>query len=922
MQLLGPKALLLAAATLEAAIAHTTFTNFYLDGAPQGDGTCVRMSNNIPQATYPIRPVTSQDMACGVNGEKAVARVCPADSGAQLTFNFRDWPDGTQPGSLDKSHMGPCSVYMKKVDNSAADNNAAGPGWFKIFEEDYDNSTAQWCTSKIMANDGKLSVNLPTDLAAGYYLVRPELLALHQADKSPPDPQFYVGCAQIFLQSTGSSTPRDTVSIPGYVNMQHPAMTFDIWNAPKQLSFPQFGPSTYKSGSSKRQIETRAPQLNQIYGLKPANCIIENDNWCGVTLPSYSDEKGCYAASQKCSDQTTTCYGSARAVGSKNCKNWEDYCTSVRQACGSGNFNGPPSASSFIPAAPARLGGSGSIAGAPNNGGQQSAGYTEPKAAKSPEAPSSSGDNSVKGGSVDTCGSNVRIIAEQGASLALANAPEALSTSGLTFWGGPMFTPRSGSYEVPKAPGYLSRQVRPFFVSSNHIGLLDVSAVLSLCEQCTFHELRNSMKVAFGGQAWLGMSDTMESNEHPRAVFQYVGFMYRYIIIQIRRKAYGGGPVPLATRSIDKCDPQSPDGTTILASAADNRLSPYIIPPDLLSSSAPQCLRPHFCHPNPGPVYATAVYPSYDLQNPASTLYIASPRALPIRLRSSFSPSILASYPLVSPTTEEYIAPHSLLFSPDQPNIFFAGSLNLISTFDINRNGEEPVERMRTVPSKRSNVIGGVGGIKGIVSALSMSCGGILAAGTFGRWVGLYDGHGRGNSFSVFEVDDGTSKMEGGGTGVTQVLWSEDGRYLCAVERCSDGVGVWDIRGTGKKLAWLRGRNARTNQRMGVDVIGGELWAGGVDGMVRVWADLSMKDGTVDPTWGFKAHDDAVSSASWHYSGSVLATSSGQRHFNDPQPSIEDSDSEGSCISPPPLHSSIPGRRTNNIDNSIKIWAF
>ncbi|KAL9595597.1 MAG: hypothetical protein Q9179_004916 [Wetmoreana sp. 5 TL-2023] len=406
MQLFGFKALLLAAATLETATAHTTFTNFYLDGAPQGDGTCVRMSNDIPKATYPIRPVTGQDMACGVNGEKAVARVCPADSGAQLTFNFRDWPDGSQPGSLDKSHMGPCSVYMKKVDNSAADNNAAGPGWFKIFEEDYDNSTAQWCTSKIMANDGKLSVNLPTDIAAGYYLVRPELLALHQADKSPPDPQFYVGCAQIFLQSTGSSTPKDTVSIPGYVNMQHPAMTFDIWSAPKQLSFPQFGPSTYKSGSSKREIEARTPQLQQIYGLKPANCIMENDNWCGLTLPSYSDEKGCWAASQKCSDQTTTCYGSAGPVGSKNCKNWEDYCTSVREACGSGNFNGPPSASSFMPTAPARLGAPGSIAAAPDNAGQQSAGYTEPKAAKSPEAPSSSGDNSVKGGSVDTCGSN------------------------------------------------------------------------------------------------------------------------------------------------------------------------------------------------------------------------------------------------------------------------------------------------------------------------------------------------------------------------------------------------------------------------------------------------------------------------------------------------------------------------------------
>lgn len=407
MHVFNSKALLLAAAAFDAVSAHTAFTNFFVGTEPMGDGTCVRMSNDLSKATDPIRPVTSQDMACGVNGHKGVARICPADSGSDLTFNFRDWPDGSQPGSLDKSHVGPCSVYMKKVDNSAADDNAAGPGWFKIFEEDYDNTTAQWCTSKIMANNGKLPVKLPTDLAAGYYLVRPELLALHQADKTPADPQFYVGCAQIFLQSSGSSVPKDTVSIPGYVNMQDPAMTFDIWTAPKQLSFPQFGPPTYQSGSSKRSIETRTTQLKQTFGLKPANCIMENDNWCGLTLPSYSDEKGCWASAQKCWDQSKTCYDSAGPVGSKNCKNWESYCNSVKNACAGGNFNGPPSAKSFMPALPERLATTASPFTSGSDTGSQDMGAAQPKAEALPSMTSSStGDNSVNGGSIDTCGSN------------------------------------------------------------------------------------------------------------------------------------------------------------------------------------------------------------------------------------------------------------------------------------------------------------------------------------------------------------------------------------------------------------------------------------------------------------------------------------------------------------------------------------
>ena len=63
------RTVLLAIVAVKAANAHTTFTNFFVDDVPQGDGTCVRMSNNIQQATFPIRPigaVTSNDMACGM----------------------------------------------------------------------------------------------------------------------------------------------------------------------------------------------------------------------------------------------------------------------------------------------------------------------------------------------------------------------------------------------------------------------------------------------------------------------------------------------------------------------------------------------------------------------------------------------------------------------------------------------------------------------------------------------------------------------------------------------------------------------------------------------------------------------------------------------------------------------------------------
>ncbi|MCJ1368978.1 hypothetical protein MMC20_000185 [Loxospora ochrophaea] len=226
---------------------------------------------------------------------------------------------------------------------------------------------------------------------------------------------------------------------------------------------------------------------------------------------------------------------------------------------------------------------------------------------------------------------------------------------------------------------------------------------------------------------------------------------------------------------------------------------------------------------------------------------------------------------------------------------------------------------MPTIPSKRKKSLGGGVGMKGIVSAMGMNVEGVLAAGTWSRWLGLYDGQGGGGTIGIFEIG-----REGDGTGISQLLWSDCGRYLCVVERGSDGVGVWDVRGTGKRLCWLAGRKARTNQRLAVDRIGKEIWSGGQDGCVRVWEDLGMKEGTSEASWGFKAHDDAVSSAGVHPSGSVLATSSGQRHPTAAEPDGRDLDSgsEDDFLSTSYPKSEPLSVSNQAVDNSLKTTAL
>ncbi|KAJ5770133.1 uncharacterized protein N7511_002184 [Penicillium nucicola] len=317
----------------------------------------------------------------------------------------------------------------------------------------------------------------------------------------------------------------------------------------------------------------------------------------------------------------------------------------------------------------------------------------------------------------------------------------------------------------------------------------------------------------------------------------------------------------------------------------------------------------------------SAIYPFYNLTDPSTTLFLSSVRDHPIRLSSALAPTNMASYSLVNPMTEAYITPHSMIY----PSIlggthFLTGSDSLISLFDISRPGNQgPITSIPTIPSKRKQIVGGGVGMKGIVSALAVnpSGDGVLAAGTFTRNIGLYSSNGSGESLGTFSIAKTEANRDIGGRGVTQLVWSPCGRYLYIAERKSDGVLVYDIRVLGQMLGHLRGRKALTNQRMNIDVVPSgpdgshEVWAGGTDGMMRVWRDPIFSAEDKDPDWEFRVHDDTVSSTILHPMGSVVATCSGQRHYDQDDSSDDSSaDEDGSVMS------------ARKVDNSLKVWSM
>ncbi|KAL9080377.1 MAG: hypothetical protein Q9157_000833 [Trypethelium eluteriae] len=116
---------------------------------------------------------------------------------------------------------------------------------------------------------------------------------------------------------------------------------------------------------------------------------------------------------------------------------------------------------------------------------------------------------------------------------------------------------------------------------------------------------------------------------------------------------------------------------------------------------------------------------------------------------------------------------------------------------------------------------------------------------------------GIGEAIATFSIASDDEELTG--RGVTQVLWSPCGQYLYIAERMSDIVQIYDVR-MFRRLGYLKGRQAMTNQRMCIDLRytslanGYEIWAGGKDGVVRAWLKSEQAADGQGPSFEWPAH--------------------------------------------------------------------
>lgn len=258
---------------------HGYFSSITVDGTAYKEGDCTR-PHPSSEYDYPIsqkdRPngLQTNDMTCGwlPAAAKSANRKCPVQPGSAMAyqFHYEMGMGASDTYIIAPDHRGPCIIYM------ANSETGSGPVWFKIFEDGYNQNTKLWCVDKLRAAKGRLNFTIPADLAPGNYLIRAEIIALHEGFELY-GAQPYVGCAEVTVGGSFSGKPAASqiVSFPGAYTATDPGILFDIYTG-KNPAYPIPGPTIYKAGSTASgtatgSTSTTGPAVQSLTTAKPAS---------------------------------------------------------------------------------------------------------------------------------------------------------------------------------------------------------------------------------------------------------------------------------------------------------------------------------------------------------------------------------------------------------------------------------------------------------------------------------------------------------------------------------------------------------------------------------------------------------------------------------------------------------------------------
>ncbi|RPD72970.1 hypothetical protein L226DRAFT_614527 [Lentinus tigrinus ALCF2SS1-7] len=231
-----------------------TYTGEPNPDQPTGAASPIRaVANNGP-----VVDVSDKNMACGASTKVATMDV-PVDAGSVVSVQWtKPWPHQWGPII---TYLASCGEPCSKI------TDPTNLTWFKIDQLGASNtSDTTWVQGTLLFKSQPVQLTIPDKLKPGYYMIRHEIIALHNA-MNKGGAEFYPQCIQIEVKgNTGNLVPSsgDMVHFPGEYQANDPGILVDVftpksneptYNVKKDYQFPggpipKLNPDSGDAGSS------------------------------------------------------------------------------------------------------------------------------------------------------------------------------------------------------------------------------------------------------------------------------------------------------------------------------------------------------------------------------------------------------------------------------------------------------------------------------------------------------------------------------------------------------------------------------------------------------------------------------------------------------------------------------------------------
>ncbi|KAL4969869.1 lytic polysaccharide monooxygenase auxiliary activity family 9 protein [Aspergillus stella-maris] len=185
-----------------------------------------------------VENLNSPDIICH-EGATPGALSAEVAAGGTVTLKWNMWPG---------EHEGPIIDYMASCNGPCKDVDKATLSFFKVDEDGFDGT--KWATDRLQENGLTWEITVPSDLKAGEYVLRHEIVALHSVgatDIAQPYPQ----CINLKVTGGGEAQPEGKLGTELYSSDESGFHTPLSGDGSPSRAYEVPGPKVFTAGTAE-----------------------------------------------------------------------------------------------------------------------------------------------------------------------------------------------------------------------------------------------------------------------------------------------------------------------------------------------------------------------------------------------------------------------------------------------------------------------------------------------------------------------------------------------------------------------------------------------------------------------------------------------------------------------------------------------